>query len=568
MLSLLRWGVLLTALAIALLSPGSPSTAFYILFGTGLVYNISLTVISVLLPIPPRLSRVIAVLDFVLFSGLAGTSVIPLHFLPFFPILAISLRWGLSAGLGAAALASGAFAAFYYTRPFLEAQIWSSIRLSLLLWLTGTFFLTAVLGGVLGPLERKFLLLKYEEELRNADKVHRRSQALYKLATTLGSTLNYQRVLEATLYLAIMGFSELETPSETLVGMVLLFEDDELKVAIAKGLTPSDEKVRVLSRKGLLARSLAEGKPVVTQNVKNDPELKAFSTLRQALSAIAVPLKVGFEAYGFLIIASYERGVFTREHVEFLEALSAQATVALQNALLYQKLKEERDRLVDAEEEARKKLARDLHDGPIQSVASIAMRLNYSRLLMDQNPDKVKEELRQLEADAYKTARELRTLLFTLRPVTLETQGLIPALEQFINHLRETEGLSISMETKGLTGRRLGAHREEVIFSILEEAINNARKHSQAKHISIYLEASEGFLIAEVQDDGVGFDIEEVERGYEQRGHMGLLNMRERAKLIDATLTIESAPGQGTRVILKVPIPAEEDSESGLQART
>jgi signal transduction histidine kinase len=220
-------------------------------------------------------------------------------------------------------------------------------------------------------------------------------------------------------------------------------------------------------------------------------------------------------------------------------------------------LREEKEKIIDAEGEARKKLARDLHDGPTQSVAAIAMRLNYTRLLLEREPEMVEDELEKLEALARRTTKEIRTMLFTLRPVILETQGLVAALEQYLKQLEEEAGLVVHLEAPNLGGH-LDTEIEGVAFSIIEEAVNNAKKYAQARNIWVRLGFEDDLFVATVEDDGLGFDVAEVLDSYDQRGSLGLINMRERAELVEGTWTIESAIGQGTKVMLIVPLPEEE----------
>jgi signal transduction histidine kinase len=220
-------------------------------------------------------------------------------------------------------------------------------------------------------------------------------------------------------------------------------------------------------------------------------------------------------------------------------------------------LREEKEKIIDAEGEARKKLARDLHDGPTQSVAAIAMRLNYTKLLLKREPQKVKEELEKLETLARRTTKEIRTMLFTLRPVVLETQGLVAALEQYLKRLEEEAGLIAHLETPDL-GDRLDTEMEGVVFSVIDEAVTNAKKYAQARNIWVRLGFEDDLFVATVEDDGRGFDVAGVLDSYDQRGSLGLINMRERAELVEGTWTIESAIGQGTKVTLIVPLPEEE----------
>jgi len=148
-------------------------------------------------------------------------------------------------------------------------------------------------------------------------------------------------------------------------------------------------------------------------------------------------------------------------------------------------------------------------------------------------------------------------MLFTLRPVVLETQGLEAALEQYLKKLEEEAGLVVHLEASDL-GDRLDTEIEGVAFSIIEEAVTNAKKYAQAQNIWVRLGFEDDLFVATIEDDGRGFHVAEVLDSYDQRDSMGLINMRERAELVEGTWTIESAIGRGTRVTLIVPLPGEE----------
>ncbi|RLC65929.1 MAG: histidine kinase, partial [Chloroflexi bacterium] len=231
---------------------------------------------------------------------------------------------------------------------------------------------------------------------------------------------------------------------------------------------------------------------------------------------------------------------------------------ALQNAQLYQNLIEEKERIVGVEEDARKKLARDLHDGPTQSIAAIAMRLNYVRMLLDREGDREQaaEEISKIEDLARRTTKEIRHMLFTLRPLILETQGLRAALEQYIAKLAETDPVPIHLEVKGISDidQVLERNAQGVIFYIIEEAVGNARKHAQANNIWVRLSLQGDTFVAEVEDDGAGFDVDAVQVRYDERGSLGMINMHERAELVNGKLTVASAPGEGTQITLTVPL--------------
>jgi signal transduction histidine kinase len=277
-------------------------------------------------------------------------------------------------------------------------------------------------------------------------------------------------------------------------------------------------------------------------------------TCRQA---IVVPLRAGFENYGAVVFASIRPNTYTEDHRELLTAICNQAIVALQNAQLYQSLMEEKERIVEIEEDERKKLARNLHDGPTQSIAAIAMRLNYAQMMLQKQQDipQVIEELARTEELARRTTKEIRTMLFTLRPLILETQGLKAALEQYVSKVLETDPeLSIRLQAMPEIDEMLDRNAQGVIFYIIEEGIHNTCKYARGANVQVRLGVRDGQFVAMVEDDGPGFDVEAVQGRYDERGSLGLVNMIERAELVGGKLTIASAEGEGTRITLIVPL--------------
>ena len=145
-------------------------------------------------------------------------------------------------------------------------------------------------------------------------------------------------------------------------------------------------------------------------------------------------------------------------------------------------------------------------------------------------------------------------MLFTLRPLILETQGLQAALEQYISKLAEADDLPIHLSAAPEADQSLDKNVQGVIFYIIEEAIGNARKHAEAEKVQVRLYIQNSTFVAEVEDDGCGFDVDAVQMRYDERGSLGMINMYERAELVGGSLAISSVPGQGTRITLSVPL--------------
>lgn len=388
---------------------------------------------------------------------------------------------------------------------------------------------------------------KTREALNEADDYRDQTRALYEVAYTLATTANYQNVLDVTLV-------ESRKLAPHTCGIVLLSsgEENQLFVAAAQGLGDEDRRCYVTIGPGALNRVLQSNKAALVADVSQEPELKPISALARCKAACVVPLRSGLDTFGVIVVANERPNTFDEEQLGKLAALANYALVALQNAQLIHDLRTERNKLLSKEEEVRQQLARDLHDGPAQSVASITMSLEFIKRLLERDPDRVRPELERLSTLSKQTNQEIRTKLFELRPLALETQGLPETLRQYFERFRGTLP-EIVQEYDGFNAK-LEVKVEGALFNIIQEAVNNARKHSRAGHIWVRLRENPETIEAIVQDDGVGFDLEKVKESYSKRGSYGLLNLNERASLVGGTCDLSSQPGKGTTVHVVVPI--------------
>lgn len=388
-----------------------------------------------------------------------------------------------------------------------------------------------------------------EQALTDARAYRDQMRSLYEVAYTLSTTVDYRQVLEATLR-----ESRKLVPFTT--GFVLLSsgQPDELYVAANQSLGINDQTRQVTVGAGLLA-VLRGPEARVVSPISQEPDLASFETLRTCTSACLVPLRASMRTYGMMVVASDGPGSFSAEQVSNLTALANYAIIALHNAQLIFDLKEERNKLISKEEVVRHQLARDLHDGPAQALAALTMNIEFIKRLLERDPSRVNEELDKMSILAKRTTYEVRTMLFELRPLVLETQGLKVTLEQYLERFKNNRGgTAIVLEADGVDEIHLETKTEGTLFNIIQEAANNALKHARAQHIWVRLRCEGPNLIAVVQDDGAGFDLQNVLRSYEKRGSFGLLNIDERARLVGGSAEIESAPGKGTRVTIVVPL--------------
>lgn len=460
----------------------------------------------------------------------------------------------------------------------ITSLLFSALVVYLSLQADGNFALGVVIAGILSALGivfgvlgrrlmdhmRKNRALWVDEEEKKRAIQNERMRAIYELTSTLSTTLSYKRVLDSALDMSAAALNPNVEPEQTtsdpLVGAVMLFNAGKLRIGSARRFTNADMRITFEGSEGILNRALEEGEPIKFKDIGYDQELGRVVALRTCTSGYVFPLRSGFNVYGVLMFAHPEPDYFTTERTNLLDIIGRQAVIAIQNARLYQDLVEEKERLADVYEEARKKLARDLHDGPTQSVAAMAMRLNISRRMLQKDPKMANEELVKLEELAHRTTKEIRHMLFTLRPLILESQGLAAAIQSMADKMMETFSQRVVVEIDERAAQQLEMGKQGVIFYIIEEAVNNARKHAAAEAITVRLRQVEtGVLLLEISDNGVGFDVKTVTQNYDKRtsSSLGMVNLRERAELVNGLFNIESKVGKGTNVQVYIPLTEE-----------
>lgn len=564
-----RWLLALGAWVMTALGTGSPYLTDLMLGWMAVLvsYNLVLFFLVRAKQMPQRLPVAGLVADTLMFGILPYISPAnsPVLFLfGLFPALVGAMRFGPVAGAAIsvalalpfelrslAALLPASLSALIPFLPIRDSSLFSAGLPVVAL------FVGVILVGYLAQREREATVGDSAVELDQLRRGMAGAKLFYQTTDAMSSTLGYSRVLDGMLEAGTNGMPAARREDGPACGVVLLFEDSKrdknLRVVAWRNLDRGDTHQRIPGKAGIVCQALDEGDAVIFTNVGEDPELREFATLRRCRAGVCFPLEAGLEVYGVVVLATPAPRTPNDSHLQLMRAFTNQAAVAFQNARLYQSLREERDHIIDAEASARAKLARDLHDGPTQSLASLAMRLDYARMLLDKEPDKAKEELEVARDNAVRTGKELRQLLFTLRPLTLETQGLTATLRLWGQRLAENEGTKLDLSLAEF-GPDLDTKVAGAVFAVIEEAANNARKHAPGAPIRITLARQDGNLCATVQDEGPGFDVQGVSSKYDQRGSLGLVNMRERARLLNGQLAIDSSPGRGTRVMLVVPL--------------
>jgi PAS domain S-box-containing protein len=217
-------------------------------------------------------------------------------------------------------------------------------------------------------------------------------------------------------------------------------------------------------------------------------------------------------------------------------------------------------RLTSAQEGERRRIARELHDQMAQHLAALGLGL---KVVEDATPDPspARDRLRQLQALTGVIGREVHNLALELRPTALDDLGLESAVANHAERWSERSGVEVDFHGTGLDGGRLPAPVETALYRVAQEALTNVLKHANARRVSLILQRTPGQAVVVVEDDGVGFDAESVTAPTRDGGRLGLVGMRERVALVGGTLTVESAPGGGTTVIARIPLPGDGEGK-------
>ena len=294
-------------------------------------------------------------------------------------------------------------------------------------------------------------------------------------------------------------------------------------------------------------RVLQRGRSERVDSVLDDPEIDQQAARRMgARSALYVPLIVESRPIGVAVVHDKlgPTSSFTDEDVRLAESLGVRAATAVE--LSERVSRDTVRRVVEAQENERARLARELHDETGQALTSILLGLkSLDDRIESEDRRAAVSELRELVVS---TLHDVRRLAVELRPAALDDFGLLPALERLVETVAEQSGLDVDLQSE-LADQRLPADAETALYRIAQEALTNILKHAEAGHVTVLMKQTDRALRLVVQDDGKGFDPASV-----RDGGVGLVGMRERMALVGGRLTIESTEGAGTMLTAEVPL--------------
>jgi signal transduction histidine kinase len=276
-------------------------------------------------------------------------------------------------------------------------------------------------------------------------------------------------------------------------------------------------------------------------DVSRDPRYYFVPESSETRSELCVPLRTKEAVIGVLDVQSDRLDAFDESDLVVLQSLANQAAVTIENAQLYEQAQQV------AVLEERQRLARELHDSVTQSLYGVTLYAEAAaRLLTADEAQLAAEHLREVRQTAQEALREMRLLIFELRPPVLEQEGLVAALEVRLEAVEGRSGLGTEFHVEGAI--HLEPDFEEGLYRIAQEALNNALKHAQARTVKVHLCQDQRRVMLEVADDGIGFD----PSGAQEQSGLGLSGMEERAAALGARMAVESWPGVGTSIKVEV----------------
>ena len=401
------------------------------------------------------------------------------------------------------------------------------------------------------------------ENVRLLDEERDRSQALALMLSTTraaGSSLVIDEVLERL----ASGIAEASSAASCTIYLI----DDESRDFIPTVSVVDDRPIPnqlpysgislPIDHSPVIRQMLADQQPVVCccphQAAEAGPALRAIVG---GLPALMVPLVARGHVLGMALVATGdERGTFTEDQIRLAQGVADSAALAVENASLYARSQG----LAVAEERGR--LAQEIHDGLAQGLTGISLQLDLADAYLPAKPEKAAEKVRRALELTRTNLEEARRSVLDLRAARLQEVSLPDALRRLAQRFVDESGIETEFGADSLSGR-LSARVEMGLLRIAEEALDNIRRHSSAGQVRMSLQAQDDQVTLSIDDDGVGFDPQIAAHSAQQGTGFGLVGVRERARLLKGSLSIQSTEGHGTKLTVTVPFEARQARQDG-----
>jgi signal transduction histidine kinase len=375
----------------------------------------------------------------------------------------------------------------------------------------------------------------FQEERRRAEQF----RVIAEVSRKITSILNIDQILDQVVHLIQEAFQYDHVGIATIEGDYAVYQVGAGPIWDNPDYKFKPARLKIGSE-GLTGHAAKTGEAIYSPDVRKDPR---FINMEDSgtLSELTVPITAKGKIIGVLDAQSQHLNAFDESDQVMLQSLADQAAVAIENARLYEQARQ------FAVIEERSRIARELHDSVTQALYGITLHAEAaSRQLQADNLHQTRKQLEELRLTAQEALREMRLLIFELRPSILKNQGLVSALRARVEAVEQRAGIQVDFQVSGEI--QLDHRQQNGLYRIAQEALNNALKHARADRILVHLTARAQTTILEIGDDGIGFNPETAVPG----GGLGLDGIIERVEELGGKLDLESAPGQGTMIRVEV----------------
>jgi signal transduction histidine kinase len=390
-------------------------------------------------------------------------------------------------------------------------------------------------------IDNAHLMQETVERGRQLSQRNRELEALNAIVTTAAQSLDLDSLLRDTLdkVLAVM---------DAEAGEVFLRDEPtgDMVLAVHRGVFAATfySVNRFPRGVGFLGIVAATGEPLISSAVERDARFLREEVIHAGFRSFAcIPLAIKNQVIGVLTLATRRADGFAGRNVDLLMAVGRQIGVAVENARLYREVK----RLAVVEE--RERIGMELHDGIIQSIYAVGLTLEYAALMLDEQPPVARERLNQAIHSLNDVIRDIRAYILDMRPHRFEGKDLATGLHELTRAFRANTFLNVDLDIDREACARLDPELATGLFHIAQEGLANVAKHARARGVRLALQPDGDAIVLELQDDGRGFDPARVTP---YAGH-GMRNMEERTRLFNGEWRVESSPGAGTRIQVRVP---------------
>jgi two-component system sensor histidine kinase DegS len=375
-----------------------------------------------------------------------------------------------------------------------------------------------------------------------------RERRLNEVAQQITSELELARVLPTVVQIA-------EELVDADAGVIALLDEerDVITYPYLHNMPLELTEVIVPRGEGLAGQVMTSGCPAVVADYAAHPEAVEAFVAAGLASVVAVPIASGERVFGSLSVFSLrERKSFSERDTALIAGVGRQAGIAIENARLYENLRFYVREITRAQEDERRRIARELHDDTIQALASLSRGLDAIATDFEALPKSARQRLEGMEELTHGILQAVRRFSRDLRPSTIDDLGLLPTLEGLAADLSARGEVWTELGVKG-DQRPLSPEVELNLFRITQEALRNVDRHSGATEVAITVTFSPDRVRIAIEDNGCGFKQPDRASTLVATGRLGLLGMQERAGLLNGSLTVHSEPGLGTRIVVDVP---------------